>query len=84
MVPPEDQWKDRAFDELLDAWEEARNANVALVEGTAPEDWSRSVQHPDLGATTFGGVVERWARHDADHLRQVEIIARNSLERNLP
>jgi hypothetical protein len=80
----EAQWQDRSIEQLLDTWEEARAANLTLVSGTAPEDWDRPVQHPDLGPTTFGGVVRRWSRHDRDHLRQIEIIAINCRERDLP
>ena len=72
----------RTFPELLDEWAQLRRANVDLVASTQPGQWARPVRHPDLGNATFADVVGRWARHDADHLRQIEIIARNCHERN--
>ncbi len=70
--------------DLLDAWEDCRRGNVDLVTSAAPEQWERPVQHPDLGKTTFRGVVGRWTRHDLDHVRQIEIIALNMQERMQP
>ena len=67
----------------MDEWQRLRRANVDLVEPTGPAEWSRPVRHPDLGNATFADVVHRWSRHDTDHLRQIEIIARNCRERNL-
>ncbi len=79
----EERWRGRTFAELLDEWEKLRSANIARVEATVAADWSRPVQHPDLGKATFADVVARWSRHDVEHLRQIEIIARNCAERNL-
>ena len=79
----ESRYAGRSFQEIVDEWERLRRANVDLVESTGPEQWARPVRHPDLGNATFADVVHRWSRHDADHLRQIEIIARNCRERNL-
>lgn len=80
----EARWADRTFQQVFDEWEKLRRANVDLVDTTGPADWERPVRHPDLGEATFADVVHRWSRHDADHLRQIEIIARNCRERIVP
>jgi hypothetical protein len=70
---------------IVDEWERLRLANVAVVEGTCEADWKRPTRHPELGdKATFADVVGRWSRHDGDHVRQIEILARNAHERNLP
>ena len=70
--------------EIIDAWETARLENVALVEGTGAAEWTRPLMHPLIGKATFVDLVRRWGRHDGDHLRQIEILALNMRERNLP
>ena len=80
----ESRYAGRTFQNIFDEWEKLRRANVELVEPTGEADWARPVRHPDLGNATFADVVNRWSRHDSDHLRQIEIIARNCRERNLP
>jgi hypothetical protein len=78
----ETRYAGRTFRQIFDEWEKLRRANVELVEATDAEQWARRVRHPDLGKATFADVVHRWSRHDADHLRQIEIIARNCRERS--
>jgi hypothetical protein len=80
----EARYEGRTFENLYDEWAELRRSNVDLVEATDDSQWPRPVRHPDLGNATFADVVHRWSRHDADHLRQIEIIARNCRERNAP
>jgi hypothetical protein len=80
----ESRYAGRTFQQIFDEWEKLRRANVELVEPTTAAEWARPVRHPDLGNATFADVVHRWSRHDNDHLRQVEIIARNCRERKAP
>jgi hypothetical protein len=80
----DDRYADRTFQQLFDEWVTLRRANVELVEATGPAQWKRPVRHPDLGNATFADVVNRWSRHDTDHLRQIEILARNCRERHHP
>ena len=68
----------------LEEWTRSRESNAALVAATDPDQWTRTAEHPQVGQATFLELVERWARHDVDHLRQIEILALNSRERNLP
>lgn len=70
--------------QIVAQWEAARRANVELVRATTPEQWERPVHHPLIGRARFVDLVRRWGRHDAEHLRQIEILARNCRERNLP
>src|SRR5262245_65531489 len=80
----ETRYAGRSFRNLYEEWAELRRSNVDLVEHTDDTQWPRPVRHPDLGNATFADVVHRWSRHDADHLRQIEIIARHCRERNAP
>ena len=83
-VVDESHWKDRTYVEILDEWERLRLDNVLLVSRTGEAEWRRPVRHPDVGEkATFADVVARWARHDGEHVRQIEILARNAHERNL-
>ena len=76
---------DRPYADILDEWERLRLENVLLVQRTSEADWQRPVRHPDVGEkATFADVVARWARHDGEHVRQIEILARNAHERGLP
>lgn len=68
---------------LLDEWAAARAENISRVEATGAAEWQRQATHAHIGAATFADVVRRWARHDADHVRQIEILAMNSRERDL-
>lgn len=78
----ENRWADRTYAEILDEWERLRLDNVQLVERTGEPEWRRPVRHPDLGdKSTFADVVARWSKHDGEHLRQIDILARNSRER---
>ena len=80
----EDLVKDRNYGEILDEWQRLRDENVLLVSRTAEPEWARPVRHPDVGdKATFADVIARWARHDGEHVRQIEILARNARERGL-
>ena len=75
---------DESLSDVVSSWEAARRENIALVASTTPEQWSRTLMHPLIGKATFLALVRRWGRHDAEHLRQIEILALNTRERNLP
>jgi len=79
----EDRFGGRSFDDLCRDWEEARAETVLLVDRAEPDDWERVAEQPEGGQITFLELVAQWAKHDDDHLRQLEIIALNSRERNL-
>lgn len=77
-------WEGRSAVDILDEWEAERGANLERVRSAGPEHWARVGTQPDVGKVSFLQVVEQWARHDGEHLRQVEILVMNSRERNLP
>ena len=68
---------------LVAEWLAERKVNLDLVAGTSEDQWDRVATQPDQGPLTFRELVHQWSRHDMDHLRQLEIIAMNSRERNL-
>ena len=79
----ESRWEGRTYAEILDEWERLRLDNVQIVERTGEPEWCRGVRHPELGErSTFADVVARWSKHDGEHLRQIDILARNSRERS--
>jgi hypothetical protein len=81
----EDRIRDRPWADVLEEWAALRAENLRVVEQTTEAEWKRPVRHPELGdKSTFADVVARWSRHDGDHLRQIEILARNCRERRAP
>ncbi|SPE29129.1 conserved hypothetical protein [Candidatus Sulfopaludibacter sp. SbA6] len=52
-----------------------RRWNQALLETVTPEQFSKTLSHPERGEMTFQVVVETMAGHDLNHLRQLETIA---------
>lgn len=73
----------RSLEDSIDEYTRRRAANVALVEGTGPEQWERAWLHPDGRKRTLLDLIQEWATHDDEHLRQIQILARNAEERNL-
>jgi hypothetical protein len=59
----------------LAAFSALRQWNVALIAGLKPEDFDRTMNHPERGDMTFRTVVETMGGHDRNHLRQVEALA---------
>lgn len=80
----ESRWRGRAFADLVAEWEAVRRSNIEIVAAAGSDDFERVALQPDVGRITFLQIVRQWARHDREHLRQLEIIALNSRERNLP
>jgi hypothetical protein len=80
----ESRWRGRTLADLAAEWEVERRVNIELVAAAEPEDFERVALQPDVGRITFLQIARQWARHDREHLRQLEIIALNSRERNLP
>lgn len=78
------RWQGRTLGDLIEEWEQIRRANVQRVAGAGNDDLDRIALQPDVGRISFLQVVRQWARHDREHVRQLEILARNSRERNLP
>lgn len=73
------KYKDLSLDELLDAFERARAANLATLSSWhfSPEQLSLTGTHPALGTVTLGQLLATWVVHDLNHIGQiVEVLAR--------
>ena len=51
-----------------------RESNVALLQSTPKEQWDRFGMHQERGKETVSRMVEMFAGHDVNHIRQIEII----------
>ena len=51
-----------------------RGWNVALIQATPPEAFSKTVTHPERGSMTFQVIVETMGGHDLNHIRQIEAL----------
>jgi hypothetical protein len=59
----------------LDVFSAVRRWNLALLDTVTPEQFSKTLNHPERGDMTFQTVVETMGGHDLNHLRQIENIA---------
>lgn len=58
--------------EVLDAFDEARQRNIAWLDSVVDAaDWGRARVHPTHGPLAAGMLLAAWAAHDALHLRQI-------------
>jgi hypothetical protein len=58
----------------LAAFSALRQWNLALIAGLTPQDFNRTMNHPERGDMTFRTVVETMGGHDRNHLSRVEAI----------
>ena len=56
---------------LLDEFDAARQASVALVAALREGDLRRAGRHPAVGELTIGDLLHEWVHHDRNHVRQV-------------
>jgi hypothetical protein len=71
----QDAWTDLArppFDEMLDAFEALRRANIALIRKTDESMWDRAGQHTERGPESFRDGIYLIGGHDRAHLKQLE------------
>jgi len=59
----------------LEAFSAARRWNLAFLDTVKPEEFSKTLRHPERGDMTFQVLVETMGGHDLNHLRQLETIA---------
>ena len=57
--------------ETLARWRAVRAANVRLLESLEEDEWRMSGMHAEMGEQSVAQIVERMAKHDADHLAQI-------------
>lgn len=62
---------ERSGDELLQEFNTLRRTSIELVAGLQPSSLDRGGQHPLVGHLTIGEVVQEWAHHDRNHVRQI-------------
>ena len=55
---------------LLDEFDAARAASLALVAGLRQEDLRRAGRHPVVGELSIGDLLHEWVHHDRNHIRQ--------------
>jgi hypothetical protein len=51
-----------------------REANLALLESLEPDDWKQYGMHSERGRESIEHSVRMFARHDVNHLQQIEKI----------
>jgi len=84
VIQPFDQdiWASRysnaSAQAALAVFSAVRQWNLALLETVTPEQFSKTLNHPERGDMTFQTVVETMGGHDLNHLRQLETIASQS------
>ena len=55
-----------------------RGWNLTLIRCVGPDAYSKPLMHPERGTMTFQTLIETMGGHDANHLRQLEAIAKRS------
>ncbi len=79
FLPPEEWARDRNRERdgkrtLLGDFALQRQASLNLIAGMRADGWAREGTAPGGSALTVTAFVELWARHDADHLAQIEAL----------
>jgi hypothetical protein len=67
----ERRYNDGDLAEALQRFATARRESVRWLRGLKNPDWSRTHEHPKLGAMRAGDVFTSWVAHDALHLKQI-------------
>jgi uncharacterized damage-inducible protein DinB len=62
--------------DALAAFGAVRSWNLALLRSVSAEARAKAVTHPERGTMTLSTIVETMAGHDANHLGQLEAIAK--------
>ena len=59
-------------EQLVAAFADARQANIALLKDIQDDDLERTVKHPQFGTVTLIQMLHSWAAHDLNHTIQAE------------
>ncbi|HEU0028343.1 MAG TPA: DinB family protein [Ktedonobacterales bacterium] len=59
-------------EETLQAWRDARDANLTFLRGLTPSQLERTGAHPRYGPISAREHIIEWAYHDLEHLRQLQ------------
>jgi hypothetical protein len=65
--------QEKAPQDLLAEFRQAREANLAFLRQTEDKDWQRTGQHEEYGRMVFSDIIrERLVPHDRKHLEQMK------------
>lgn len=67
----ERHYQSQSGPEALEAFANAREEKLALLDGLSPDDWKRPARHAVFGPTTLQELVTFTNEHDRLHLRQM-------------
>lgn len=75
-IDPEGASRDRRYNEQdlaerLGRFARERGESVRLLRALREPDWSKTHQHPTIGALRAGDLMLSWAAHDVLHMRQI-------------
>jgi uncharacterized damage-inducible protein DinB len=59
-------------EQLANEFASLRQSSLTLLERIAPQDFSRTAEHSELGIVTLGQLLHEWAAHDLNHTMQAE------------
>ena len=68
----ERQYKRKSLAEGIQAFREARAANLAVIRSIAPADWSRSGTQEGVGRVALCDMPSMMAQHDTAHRAEIE------------
>jgi uncharacterized damage-inducible protein DinB len=57
---------------LANEFASLRQSSLDMLERVAPQDFSRTAEHSELGTVTLGQLLHEWAAHDLNHTIQAE------------
>jgi uncharacterized damage-inducible protein DinB len=72
------KYADRDPKESLKVFRVLRENNLSLLNRVSPKLWDNHGMHAERGKETISRIVEMFAGHDLNHLRQVEKIAKST------
>ena len=76
--------------QALELFSVLRRANISFLNSLTPEQWKSYGLHAERGEESIGRMVELYAGHDVNHVRQIRDIARqdrgttNNVKRRKP
>jgi len=71
-VATERHYRTRPLDRGLQAFREARSANLSLLRSLQARDWERRGRQEGVGAITLGQIPEMMAAHDTAHQAEIQ------------
>ena len=70
---------ERKLSSELSRFADIRRKSISSLEKVAPGDWLRKSVHAEYGEISISDLLNEWALHDLDHVRQVLEIRRARL-----